>query len=213
MPTSIIQVDSGLRKLQKLLQNYEVQGLNARMDSILDEAINVMTTSVQLYMPARHRLSKRNPKAQQVRVETSTGRLWSGWGKRQSIVHSDEGKIKDNPTSPNDNYFYVKKIGSGAQLRFVLVTGTNIPYATYVDEGRPKWHKGRPEYDFKRLGRNRALRIIRGFADGALRSDVTALEKRSQAQSFRAIGQARGIGPSGKKGVFVPRGSITSFIP
>lgn len=211
MATSFIRISSGLNRLHDLLLDYETRGMQSNVEIILQQSLKVMTTSVRDYMPASHRLAKRNQRAQQKRLETSSGRLWSGWGLREVVIHDDEGRSKKNPTEAADNYHYIRRKGSGANLRFTLVTGTNIRYAKYVDEGRPLWHKGRPKYNFKRLGRGKALQKISSFAQAQLNESLSDLERRGKAQSFRASGQRRD--PRGRFAkASLPGGTIASFI-
>lgn len=207
--TDFIKIDSGITRLHKLLVDYQTKGLQSDVDAVLDQSIRVMTESVRYYMPARHRLAKRNPKALQKRLETATGRLWSGWGIRETVIHRDDDGRR-NPTEPSDNYYFVRQIGSGANTKYRLVTGTRVRYAEYVDEGRPKWHKGRPVYDFKRLGRQRALRIIGTFADTQLNESLSQLEKQSSKKSMQVRQQTRD--KRGRFGPKKPKGSIVHFI-
>ena len=198
-----ISIDSDLIELQSVLENYTNKGLENTVDKISAQAVQVMTESVREFMPAGHRLATKSPGNIQRTTKTASGRLWSGWGVRQQVAHDDSGSKKKNPSSDGDNYWAIKKISTGSTIIHRITTGTTIPYSEYVDEGKPRWHKGRPKYDFKKYGRQKARGIIQEFARVQLSADVSQVTKRRASQSLQAKGQPRDVG-----GRFVRRNAV-----
>ena len=109
-----------------------IEELPDTLEDFANDAINTMTEVPRKYIPARHRKQRL-----QRTVKTATGRLWSGWGKRTN-VHTI------NPMSNElDNVAQVEKTSTGSKV----LVGTNIRYASYVDEGI-----NTPEYLFSQRG-------------------------------------------------------------
>ena len=145
------------------------------MQAFADDAVNIMTEIPRLYIPARHRRADR-----QKTTETSTGRLWRGWGRRGRgfSVGNDESSIADNIAWVDVN---------GEDVN--VTVGTTIPYAGYVNVGQP-FGQDRPEYLFSERGNEqvekeleKALEYYAGLLDPA--------EQRRVGPSIKARGRDR----------------------
>ena len=135
-----------------LLSEFKAIGgrVPSRTKSATVKAMNVITENTKKFIPAGHRLAP-----QQRALETSTGRLWSGFGVadetgrhiqarrtlRRSTIESNFGK--------DDNLAILYNHGS----KFEFDVGTNVPYARYVNIGHnPLSGRYTPFYYFMEIG-------------------------------------------------------------
>ena len=182
-PVLTVKVDGNFRNLQKALNVLSEQGLDVATNELANQAIDIMTRSVRSYMPASHRLAKKNPHAQQRTVLTSTGKMWSGWGERKTVIHTNE-HLYIRPTFPSDNYTNITKTNNKNAIRYKIEVGTHVDYAEHVDQGRPARHTGRRTYDFKKLGMQQASKEVSKLSKVMLENAVGQLNA-SQRTSLR----------------------------
>ena len=185
-----------MRFISKLFKEYSDKGFYNEMDRIAQYSLNILTEEVKLFMPASHRLATRNFGASQRRLETSTGRLWSGWGVRKGpIVQIHESmppSWRHNAalSGPADNIAEIRKRRTKGGASYSIIAGTTIRYAPYVNEGRPR-SPSRPIYDFIDQGFAEAEAEIVDYAIELLSSSIDSLERRFRQKSFIAQGRTR----------------------
>ena len=175
-----------LVEIRALAQNF-----SNVMDDFAEDALEVLTDIPRKYIPARHRTA-----ALQKRAETATGRLWSGWGIRRR-VHAYPtyfiGKY-EYPAQPpgsvtSDNIAEIQKMGGV----YKLTVGTNVPYANYVNEGRPRWHNGRPVYDFTEAANEEVSEKLDELFESYTNEAVGTKRVAALRQGIRSRRQAKNI--------------------
>ena len=147
------------------------------IEEFAEDAVGIITEIPRNYMPARHRRQ-----SMQHRLESATGRLWSGWGRRNNIqtINSDSSFV--------DNIATIEKTGEEVRVQ----VGTTVPYAGFVDVGAP-FEQNRPEYLFTHRGNDliekELEKLIQYYTSG-----LSAEERRSVGPSIRARSRSRDVG-------------------
>ena len=150
--------------------------LSTNLSEASDQIAHVLTTKVQKYMPAGHRLAEGQRRL-------STGRLWSSFGTAE--------KRTNNPQyNPSDRV--VRKIirrGSGSVN---VEVGTKVHYTPYANHGIGPGGVRHP-YMFLEKGEREAAPIVKNMYDEAILLTLDPKQRQKAGSSFRASTRKRDV--------------------